>query len=524
MIFIYNIFYIKMSNSELNKLINSEVINKFKDLFNCLNEDEQLNNYRIQDIQKIYSIGDIHADILVLLNLFEHFNLIKYEIINSDNLPTNYNYYDIKSNNIRNEKNNEINLETITENNNFILELRNRYYLDNFNNRIRDINKVIKVNILKNNFNNIENNSAFIFLGDICDAHYERMPNNDISCLSLLFIFKKLFDNLLKTRNIHLKIIIGNHDLNVILNDKNNNYKDIEDENYKLYSDKFDLRHNFIMANIDLFNLLVIINNNVLLSHTIIFKWHISEIMHILFDIPYKEVDTSKKSDMLDSSFGFDLDDDDDFDDNNKIDPFDRVDKVNTYKIMNALNVSELDILNLICKYIIHKTNTCSTYYENFINNNKENNILDIIKKLVFDRENEFSREQVAPVCNSNSYYNDDEKLNYNACNNKYYIIGHIPTRINSNSNFSDYNIKNNMDKSSSTSFNNFFIYHNDVALSTSFFTNNIKCYLLFDKINENNYNKSLIKFSTRNIIGDEYKNIYGDEVNDLINKSAIYN
>ena len=181
-------------------------------------------------------------------------------------------------------------------------------------------------------------------------------------------------------------------------------------------------------------------------------------------------------------------------------------------------------IFKIKIKYIIHKTNNCSTYYENFINNNKENNILDIIKKLVFDRENEFSREQVAPVCNSNSYYNDDEKLNYNACNNKYYIIGHIPTRINSNSNFSDYNIENNMDKSSSTSFNNFFIYHNDVALSTSFFTNNIKCYLLFDKINENNYNKSLIKFSTRNIIGDEYKNIYGDEVNDLINKSAIYN
>ena len=45
-----------MSNLELNKLINSEVVNKFKDLFNCLNEDEQLNNYRIQDIQKIYSI------------------------------------------------------------------------------------------------------------------------------------------------------------------------------------------------------------------------------------------------------------------------------------------------------------------------------------------------------------------------------------------------------------------------------------------------------------------------------------
>lgn len=182
----------------------------------CILQIKELNNLNIyfNNITNIKIIGDIHGDLDILLNYLHHLgfiNIYRENDVNNNIRISSIIYEDYVKNISFNYHNNNNNL-LLYENVYDTVHFHNNYYIE-FNH---------------NNIEQIQNNTAFVFLGDICDTHYSYIHqdikpidiensiyNNDIACYQLLFILKTIIE---EKNNNHLILLFGNHEFNAIKN------------------------------------------------------------------------------------------------------------------------------------------------------------------------------------------------------------------------------------------------------------------------------------------------------------------
>ena len=608
---------------------------------NISNDDNYINNikiitkevkdkiYNIQpseidNIKNIIALGDLHADLEILLDFLKHLNIISVNKVNNNDIDKSKNYYYYKYNN-----NDETELyfynylnNTNTLINNFNKELYNN---NNTNNLI--INERSYFNFDEKKINNDEfenyyhyyiifdinkikeyNNTLFVILGDITDSHYEirdynykSMYINDIGCYQLLLFLKRLikFNNENITNSLtDLRILFGNHEFyelfrtpkdfineinkfiinnkinkeisdlitlinnnkfyetfktpedfinkinKFIINDNNkilfdnnklnelykspkediineinkiiinnnkrteleeilfpdlqytingfiytldhnefeeydnivkvNNVNQIDEEIInklrnsnvkKILDKKFNRRRNIILNNLNNIDFIIMVNKKILLSHTFIFKDNI---------IALKKILSSK------------------------------LDKKDNYYI-NDSHISEVELLNILSKYVLNKLND-NTFK---LSNNDENtnftkDIISHLFRLINGRnpikyKNKNTKQtEIYPssiLCNSSNYDNINEHFHNLSCKDKVHIVGHMPqlniirknyTSINDidkvfkyNDNqtlhkpYYIYNVlrdeQNNQQLITSIPYDDFYLYYNDNHLSLSF-------------------------------------------------------
>ena len=435
----YNIiiFNHKMTDISKCKCFIDEIINKTKD-------NVVLSNCRINNIDTIYTISDIHGDYDVLIDILKFYNVI-----------------DINENDIHN-------IDNIT---------------------------------LKKSLNNI----AIVQTGDILDQYRENgryfcFNLNDILCLKLLIKLKKesmLLDN------VHVILLYGNHDITNIFRCygenhfiKNKQILDYMNESWLYsYGNKFDYlnlseqeiniikdRNDTINTYInDLYNLFLsgVIVNNIMFSHSFITKYNINTILLYTYRLYcYKNnIIFSKDSEVLNGLF---------------------------LNVLNSYSIDLLYFINCMKKYMLHSIiyeNNIETeiynslwsikilFNERIYNNEK---LQRIIKKynnldLMIDYEKDkISDEYILYIQQQKKVINDI----INLFNINKIVLGHVS--ISSEPRHQILNINDN----------EYDIYYNDIHLSRAFI---IKNPILFVSIKT--IKKYLLVFTNKYLKTNNYKN-----------------
>ena len=533
-------------------------INSYKTEISDLIENNFLG--KIDNIEKIISLGDLHADLDILLLFLKQLNIITYEIKEYKQININdYAYYKYHNNTIQLYNDNNYNKNKLLINKRSYFNYQEN--LDIYNNNLC---YEITFNIEQiKSFNKV----LFVFLGDITDSHYEKhfmgyknrrlMYINDIGCYQLLLYLKKLFININETSKI--SILFGNHEfyelfrvpndfINVI-NKYNNNVSlsnlekllfpnkgfaingltyTLDDKEYVEYTQmitenisftpnfnnsrikqildlKFERRKNIILDNLKNIDFIIIVNNQILLSHTFIFKNPIIQLKKIL----------SKTN-------------------NN-----------DNYYLENTKQYDEVKLLNILSKYVLNKLKNNQIQIND---NNNDNDINSIIihlfnilngrnpdTQIINDKKNKYPS---SILCNAENYNNWDENhIKNTSCKNKVHIVGHMPQFdiIRNNKNYLEnqninqtfnYNIQQNylfkpyfeyknefndykyIENIISIPYEDFYLYYNDNHLSLSFsdnpndFEKNIDHYYYLElTFNNNNVYRKLVKFKNQDII-----------------------
>ena len=555
----------------------NNITNEIKDLL-----DNKENIGHINNIQKIITLGDLHADMEILLKFLSKIELITYQEITYNefiNYNNNNNYYYYKYDN--NYKcnlylnNNNITYDDIINNYPLFINKRSYYNIDEDNIKYDryDYNNLYKINF------NIEKiklykNTVFVLLGDITDSHFEKhdfnyksrqfMYVNDIGCYQIVLFLKHLIKKVSNNYNlnIQLRILFGNHEFYELFRDskefidaikhfnnnkqytglyytlfpnkeytkngfvytlddneynkymeyvdKDNNFINNfeESEIYKIIDLKFKRRKNIILDNLKDFDFIIIINNQILLSHTFLFKNFIIELKKI--------ISNTKDND--------------------------------DYYLHNNKDFDEVKLLNILSKYVLHKLK--NNNHNNNSNNNTYNKIVNNLFNILNSRNpnpykyniyNEGKKQTIKELypesilCNADNYNNIDNNYVNNSCKNKIHIVGHMPQfKINRNNYTQEDNINNvpiydnieylhkpyyifdkNINKETkkinsitSIPYNEFYLYYNDNHLSLSFSDNKDDFekdldhyYYLEINIDNNNITRKLIQFDKPNIL-----------------------
>lgn len=390
---------------------------------------------------------------------------------------------------------------------------------------------------------------------------------NDIGCYQIVLFLKNLINKISNENNMNtqLRILFGNHEFYELfrnadefisaIEDLNNDNKyeglnnilfpnkeytingfvyTLDDEEYKEYQKyiikdeknnligfkpefktskiknilnlKFKRRKNIILNNLKDIDFIIIVNNQILLSHTFLFKKYIIDLKKII----------SKT------------------DDNDK------------YYLQNNTEIDEVILLNILSKYILHKLKN------NQINKNEINDDNNIIISLFnilngrnplpykyIDKQTNKKNNELYPnsiLCNANNYNNINENFINTSCQNKIHIVGHMPQfNINRQKYINEDNIKNvpiyndieylhkpyftfnkninqNTNKINSITaipYDKFYLYYNDNHLSLSFSDNKDDYekdldhyyYLELNIDNNNNITRRLIQFNNPDIL-----------------------
>lgn len=537
----------------------------------CILQITSLNDLKMNFnyINNIKVIGDIHGDLDVLLLYLKKLNLINYNKykatfkrdVNFNNIMNNFN------NIIKNiNENNLTNLNLYINENSYInsIELNNNYYDIEFN--INEINNL--------------NNTALVFLGDICDTHYydmygytnithnknglisfinDSIYNNDYGCYQVLFILKKLIE--LKDNN-KLIILFGNHEFNVFL-DNNISLDDLIRDNKQNYA------RTWLYYIISPKEILLILNHywdndtdfqnfinepgfiNFINKYDELEKERIKYYNYLYYNLLnlYNEKKTKRKEIILNNINNF-----------NYIVSFNKIlishnflyqeiiNRIITNLINNKVNISNksiVDILESIFKYLLTKKDCkLTTTYKDSIN---------LINNLISHRlglgNNDFQKYGI--LCNFTIDENNNYIVHDNSCNDQIHIIGHIPqcrNKIqNKNNSIYDKTTSNKIDdkcneykenyspkymnfiQNNLLQYHNYYIYMIDYHLSDSFnypnnennkyhSDNNDKYYLNIN-INEQNITKEFIKFNTEQTLIRPREEIIQDEQDNQIKK-----
>lgn len=503
----------------------------------CILQIKELNDLNIyfNNITNIKVIGDIHGDLDILLNYLHHLRFINVFRDNAtEEIKRNSIIYEDYAKNISFNYHNNKNL-LLYENIYDTVNFTNNYYIV-FNNDI---------------INSIQTNTAFIFLGDICDTHYtyntiinpdiniqNTIFNNDIGCYQLLFILKTIIE---ENNTNHLILLFGNHEFNSINDNpikdeyKNDLYKYIDYNRINLFkNDPREEIKKWINSINDWYN------NKLTDIHKNDFFSIYSYMFYMITPKDYVNISNNYNYSKQNRDYNMKL----------YIKIYDIFKR--RYNIRKSFLLSNKNNFNYIVSFnnriiISHNflyqniINKLINYYLNSNNSNIQNNhiisqILESIFKYLLikiynnDYEclktnnniqkyftyliNEKIKNNKFIICDINK--ENINNIQNNTCQNKVHIIGHIPQTYNKDENINNINqipLNNNNipiiipqyinEQQYIQNYQDFYIYMIDFHLSKSFEIfynnndNNNKYYLEIN-INGDNISRQFIKFMNK--------------------------